>query len=191
MYGLRIKAKTTKDWQDAIRLADLKKGVQDRVFTIDSKLRVPQGTKRLLASTFYQLKLGHGYIKAYLKRFRKATDDRCSCGAKETTHHILFDCPLYADDRKGLYQDLKINRPTRPYFLDTRIGIEKTLSFLQKTGVATRRWHLERLERELGDDDDEGGDDEGRDGEGSDGKGSDDEGGDQEDYNAGGDDEGG
>jgi hypothetical protein len=180
MYGLRIKEKTTKDWQEAIRLADLKKGIQDRVFTIDSKLRVPQGTKRLLASTFYQLKLGHGYIKAYLKRFRKATDDRCSCGAKETTHHILFDCPLYADDRKGLYQDLKINRPTRPYFLDTRIGIEKTLSFLQTTGVATRRWHLERLERELGDDeggDDEGGDDEGGYDEGGDDVGGDDEGG--------------
>ena len=98
MYGLRIKAKTTKDWQEAIRLADLKKGIQDRVFTIDSKLRVPQGTKRLLASTFYQLKLGHGYIKAYLKRFRKAIDNRYSYRAKETTYYILFDYPLYAND---------------------------------------------------------------------------------------------
>ena len=137
---------------------------------------MPQGTKRLLASTFYQLKLGHGYTKAYLKRFRKATDDRCSCGAKETTHYILFYCPLYADDRKDLYLGLKIARPSNPYFLSTRIGIEKTLSFLQNTGVATRRWHLERLERELGDDDNEGGD-EGRDNEGGDDEGGYDEGG--------------
>ena len=30
----------------------------------------------------------------------------------------------------------------------TKIGILKTLEFLQKTGIATRKWHLERVERE-------------------------------------------
>jgi hypothetical protein len=35
---------------------------------LGSKIPLPPGTKRRLASTFYQLKLGHGYLKSYLHR---------------------------------------------------------------------------------------------------------------------------
>jgi len=32
--------------------------------------------------------------------------------------------------------------------LDTAVGTEKTLDFLKKTSVGTRKWHLNRVERE-------------------------------------------
>ena len=32
--------------------------------------------------------------------------------------------------------------------MHTKIGIEKTLDFLQKTRICTRKWHLERLVEE-------------------------------------------
>ena len=37
-----------------------------------------------------------------------------------------------------------MNRPTLPLLLHTTSGIEATLAFLRETGIATRKWHLER-----------------------------------------------
>jgi hypothetical protein len=44
------------------------------------------------------LKLGHGYLKTYLKRrIGKADSNRCRCGISETAEHLLLSCPEYSD----------------------------------------------------------------------------------------------
>jgi hypothetical protein len=49
-------------------------------------------TKRVIASAFYQLKIGHGYNKAYLHRIDKVDSSNCSCGAKQKPEHLLLSC---------------------------------------------------------------------------------------------------
>jgi ribonuclease HI len=149
MYGLRVKELKSIEWAKAIELADRKKGLRKRSYKLASKLKVPQGTKRLIASTYYQLRLGHGYLKAYLKRIGKTNNDKCSCGAKETTDHILFQCINLVEERKALLKDLPINSPSKAFFFNTTKGIERVLSFIEETSIGTRKWHLQRVEREL------------------------------------------
>ena len=59
-----------------------------------------------------------------------------------------MSCPDLREVRRELKKELKGIELTKALLLYTRPGIEKLLSFLAKTGIATRRWHLERAERE-------------------------------------------
>jgi hypothetical protein len=43
---------------------------------------------------------------------------------------------------------MKGARPSLPLLLQTKIEIEKTLLFLQKMRLCTRKWHLERMVEE-------------------------------------------
>jgi ribonuclease HI len=113
-----------------------------------SKIQLPSGTKRELASSFYQLKIGHGYFKAYLNRFGHAQNDLCRCGKKETPEHLLLSCRDYKAARQDLKEELNSNRLNLPILLNTKIGIKKTLDFLKKTKVATRGWHTQRRREE-------------------------------------------
>ena len=60
----------------------------------------------------------------------------------------MLSCPITREERQNFKRELKEVRLTRALLLNTRLGIEKLLSFLLKTGIGTRKWHLERLERE-------------------------------------------
>ena len=115
---------------------------------ISPKLQIPRTTKRELASSFYQLKLGHGYIKSYLYRLNHTSNNKCSCGQKEIPEHLLLSCKKLELRRKELLKELKVKKVTLSLLLHTKIGIEKTLVFLKDTRIATRKWHLERLEEE-------------------------------------------
>ena len=106
---------------------------------IRSKIQVPQGTKRELASSFYQLKLGHGYLKSYLHRIGRSESDLCRCGKRETTEHLLLSCKQtdvvqarakLRDETQGLRLSLKL-------LMHTKIGIGKTLGFLKETRLCT------------------------------------------------------
>ena len=110
---------------------------------------MPRGTKRLLASTFYQLKLGHGYNKAYLSRIGKTEYSECICGQVETVKHLVFDYIDISKERASLRQALKGLQLTEKLVFQTRPGIEQLLGYLASTGIGIRRWHLERVEREL------------------------------------------
>jgi len=117
-------------------------------WNIKSKISVSISTKRELASAFYQLKFGHGYIKSYLYRLNHVGNDKCSCGQRETTEHLLLSCRNLKEARKVLRNELNGVTLNLALLVYTKIGILKTLEFLQKTGIATRKWHLERVERE-------------------------------------------
>ena len=100
--------------------------------------------KRKTTSAFFQLKIGHGYIKDYLYRIRKSSNDRCKCGRRETTNHLLLECKEYTEARTSLRLKLDPLQLHLPLLLHTDVGIFSTLEFLERTGTATRQWHLQR-----------------------------------------------
>lgn len=114
---------------------------------LNSKLRIPPGTKRELASSFYQLKFGHGYIRSYLYRLGHAENSNCRCGSAETTEHLLLSCKLFKEERRELQKQIN-SRLSLSLLLHSTIGIAHTLSFLDKTKIVTRKWHLARGEEE-------------------------------------------
>ncbi|KAF4627959.1 hypothetical protein G7Y89_g10191 [Cudoniella acicularis] len=152
--GLLIRQIGTSEWQKAIeRYRDKERANQNprtysKLFPCQtrSNLRIPGDTKRELASSFYQLKLGHGYIKSYLYRIKESDNDTCRCGKKETTEHLLLACPEGWEPRKKLKKDLEGSTISLRTLLHTSHGIQSTLEFLKKTRFATRKWHIERGE---------------------------------------------
>jgi hypothetical protein len=112
------------------------------------KLLLPKGTKRELASTFYQLKTGHGYNKSYLYRIGKTDSNLCSCGIKQTPEHLLLRCIWYNNSRAKLKRNLGNKTLNLPLLLHTKKGIKETLEFLKETKIATRQWYLGQVEEE-------------------------------------------
>jgi hypothetical protein len=100
------------------------------------------GTNRKIVSAFYQLKIGHGYNKAYLYRIDKVDSPNCSCGAKQTLEHLLLSSRWYNSDRQILRQDLDNSPLTFTLLLHTRRGIEAALAYIFRTRVGTRKWYL-------------------------------------------------
>ena len=90
------------------------------------------------------LKLGHGYLKSYLKRINKTSTDLSRCGTRETTDHLLLSCPIYSIFRP---ECLKESKPLSQ-ILDKKERRLEVLQFIRQTRIATRRWHLERGDEE-------------------------------------------
>jgi hypothetical protein len=115
---------------------------------IARRIALPIGTKRELASSFFQLKIGHGYLKSYLFRLGLASSNKCICGQVENPSHLLLSCLLYKEQRKSLKENMNVRALTLPLLLHTTTGIQSVLGFLKETSIATRRWHLRRAELE-------------------------------------------
>ena len=96
--------------------------------------------KRPVSSAFYMLKIGHGYLKTYLKRIGKTASDQCRCGAQETADHLLLSCKEYSYIRP---ERLKASRPISQ-ILGQKEGLLDILQFICKTQIPTRQWHLDR-----------------------------------------------
>ena len=59
-------------------------------------------TRRIL-STITQFRTGHGNFGAWFQKFGIEKDSyNCECGELETVRHILVECPLLEEKRKGL-----------------------------------------------------------------------------------------
>lgn len=117
-------------------------------WSLRKSIRLPPKTPRPIASAFFQLKLGHGYNKCYLHRIRVTENDRCRCGKKETPEHLLLSCKDYNNERRKLKDSMNGNQLSLNLLLHTDIGIVKTIDFLKKTRISTRRWHIERCSDE-------------------------------------------
>src|ERR1700727_350455 len=149
MLGVKIRQIGITEWrtQLAKQPRTLNPASYSRIFPwkIQAKIQLPSGTKRELASAYYQLKLGHGYFKAYLNRLGHTANDKCKCGKKETLEHLLLSYSLYSVARQQLRAKMNNARLDLIALLYTKLGIKKTIGFLKETGIATRRWHLARV----------------------------------------------
>ena len=121
---------------------------------VSNKIILPLGTKRELASSFFQLKIGHGYLKSYLYRLNILSNNECICGLIETAKHLVLNCKEYRKERKALFKEIRANFSlkslTLPVLLHTQIGIKHLLVLLKETSICTRNWHTSRLVKERG-----------------------------------------
>jgi hypothetical protein len=155
MLGLKVNELRTIEWYTLLKRAKGRTNYNRFSYQkhfpwhIQSRLRTPAGTSRKTASAFFQLKLGHGYLKSYLYRFDYTSNDKCRCGRTETTEHLLLTCTEYNHARRHFKDRLK-GDITLQILLHTKVGIEATLAFLQETQISTREWHLRRNEESEG-----------------------------------------
>lgn len=110
------------------------------MWKLRKQITIPPNTPRKVASTLYQLKLGHGYFKEYLSK-RGQGNNKCSCGSIQSPTHLLLVCKHYKNERKVLKKGLK-GRINLKILLDTKIGIIKSLEYIKSTNIATRGWLL-------------------------------------------------
>jgi ribonuclease HI len=57
---------------------------------------------RTRSNILAQLRTGHSWLSSYGKRMKKTENDKCECGARETTVHVLAHCPKLRSAREKL-----------------------------------------------------------------------------------------
>jgi hypothetical protein len=153
MLGLKIKELKIKEWYDLLNNAKGKTNYNrfsyKRHFPwhIQSKLRTPAGTPRKIASAFYQLKLGHGYLKSYLQRVKHSTNDRCR------NHRTPYP-QLSRNHQRQKATHRQIRKGNIFTTLATHQSRNRGHARILTTQIATREWHLGRNE-ELAEDEEE------------------------------------
>ena len=66
--------------------------------------------KKQIFSSFFQLKIGHGYFKSYLNRAFDSYPNVCFiCNIKENPEHLLLHCKRYSLIRNKLKQEKQLN----------------------------------------------------------------------------------
>jgi hypothetical protein len=80
---------------------------------IPTSLSTPLELKRLhhdLSKTesaiLTQFRVGHTPLNWSRSRFRRSSTKLCSCGAVESSAHLVLDCPKYIDLRQNLQMDM-------------------------------------------------------------------------------------
>ena len=108
------------------------------------------GSDQTTASTIHQLRLGHGYFRSFLIRLPSYDSTQCQCSERvQNVKHLLLGCRLYQDERRhaGITRETTLHS-----LLFTPRGVTALQDFIQRTGVATRQWLLQRTDgREGGD----------------------------------------
>ncbi|RAL63918.1 hypothetical protein DID88_003106 [Monilinia fructigena] len=149
LLGMIVKECASDQWLDTLNQYELRSNQPPLTYSklfpwkIGSKIKLPSGTNRNTASAFFQLKLGHGYIKSYLHRFKLA-NNKCICGNIEAPQHLLINCPIYKAERKEIFKEIPLPKITIQFLLHTKTGIELAIQFINITKIATRAWHLTR-----------------------------------------------
>jgi hypothetical protein len=112
--------------------------------TTYKRIAIPASTKRAIVSAFFQLKLRYGYLKPYLHRLGLAASNKCKCGKIETTEYLLLSCPLFKRARVKLKDKLNSNHLDLQLLLNTIVGIDASIFFINEIGIYTRKYHLAR-----------------------------------------------
>lgn len=115
---------------------------------LSKRIKIPRQIKKNIASSFFQLKVGHGYFKSYMFRIKHVSSNTCSCNetAIQTPRHLLLECSRYKNERKKMISEMEIRQPTMALLLHTKKGIDTTIKFIEETKIATRKWYYEKEE---------------------------------------------
>ncbi len=62
---------------------------------------------RSRARILAQLRNGHSWLGSFREIIRKSEDDKCECGARETTVYILIDCPNWRSAKQKMRQKIR------------------------------------------------------------------------------------
>ena len=105
-----------------------------------------QNTGAKTASTIHQLRLGHGYFRAFLARLPNYSSTHCQCSERiQSVKHLLLGCRTYQNEREAA----GITRETTLHsLLYISRGTTILQDFIRSTKVATRGWLLQRGEGE-------------------------------------------
>ncbi|PQE10987.1 hypothetical protein CJF31_00000706 [Rutstroemia sp. NJR-2017a BVV2] len=90
------------------------------------------------------LKIRYSYLKSYLYLLGYTSTNKCICGAKETSKHLLLNCSYFSLARNKLKDKLATNYLLLPLLLNTTLGIEASIAYLSKTKICTRKYYLAR-----------------------------------------------
>ncbi|KAH7556198.1 hypothetical protein BM1_06724 [Bipolaris maydis] len=104
-------------------------------------------TSREASSAFYQLKLGHCYLRDFLFKRGKVDSKVCPCNYRATQDpaHILLSCTLYKEARKKMQETTK-DPLSLAFLLDTTVGVQATIAFIKETRAATQAWYKGNLD---------------------------------------------
>ncbi|EUC39551.1 hypothetical protein COCMIDRAFT_111257, partial [Bipolaris oryzae ATCC 44560] len=98
-------------------------------------------------SAFFQLKLGHCYLRDFLFKRGKVDSKVCPCNyrAAQDPTHILLSCTLFQEDRAKM-QEASRDPLSLAFLLHTNTGIQATISFIKETKATTQAWYKGNLE---------------------------------------------
>lgn len=68
--------------------------------------RLHQDLSKSESAMITQFRVGHTSLNWLRARFKKSDTKLCSCGAVETSAHLILDCPKYADLRQDFRNDM-------------------------------------------------------------------------------------
>ena len=106
------------------------------------------GILRPIASAFFQLKLGHGYLKSYLYRLKIVSNNKYKYSKTKNTKHLLLYYILYREECFRLFSLFKGSLEASAFnlrlLLYTEIGILNILVFLKETSIYIRKWYIKR-----------------------------------------------
>ncbi|ENH98658.1 hypothetical protein COCC4DRAFT_155236, partial [Bipolaris maydis ATCC 48331] len=108
---------------------------------IRKQIAIPS-TRREVSSAFYQLKLGHCYLRSFLFNRGKVDSKVCPCNYRATqdVRHILLSCALYREAREKMQETSK-DPLSLNFLLETSIGIQVTIRFIEETKAGTQAWY--------------------------------------------------
>lgn len=88
-----------------------------------------------------QMLTGHGCFRAKLHKFKLSDNPSCPCGAEsETRDHVLWDCPLYDDERNVMLNSLNKSRIGPTYHCDL-VADENNFKLFR---TFAHKWHEKR-----------------------------------------------
>lgn len=99
VLGLKAKRISPDEWRGLLAEAKPTSYSKNYQWKPQSLILIPSGTRRELASSLFQLKLGHGYLKSYLHRLGFSTSDKYRCGQRESPEHLLLSRKELKDPR--------------------------------------------------------------------------------------------
>ena len=77
-----------------------------------------------------QLKLNHGYFKAYLHRLRHTETNLCTCKQKQTSEHLIVQCQNYETEQEELKQELNQKTLNFKYLIKTQLGLTSLVKYI-------------------------------------------------------------